>query len=121
MFFPASVVADASAVPDAGHRQGAALLAREVVKLHGWYWVVGHDSLSEALDAAVQRAALAARLRVQFRRMKRLQDEQLAAAGAIRMATARLASLLLAHLSGLRAARHAAVNLEKPRVARPVL
>jgi hypothetical protein len=63
------------------------------VKLRESCWVAVRDSLSEALDAAVQRAALAARLRVPGRRAKRLRDVPLAAADAIPMATARLVSL----------------------------
>jgi hypothetical protein len=118
MFFPAPVVADASAVLDGGHRQGVALLVPTGVKLHEWYWVAGRDFRLATVDAAVQRAA---RLRVQARRAKRLRDVQLAAAGAIRMATARLAALRPVHLSGRRAARHEAECREEPQAARPVL
>jgi hypothetical protein len=91
------------------------------VKLHVWCWAADRDSLSEALDAAVQRAALAARLRVQGWRAKRLQDVQLAAADAIRMATVQLAALRPVHLFGLRAARLEAECREEPQAARPVL
>jgi hypothetical protein len=121
MFYPASVVADASAVLDGGHLQAAALLVQVGVTLHEWYWVADHDCLSEALDAAVQRAALAARLRVQGRRAKRPRDVLLAAEGAIRIATARLAALRPVHLPGLRAAQHEAECLEEPRAVPPVL
>ena len=121
MFFPAPVVADASAVLDGGRRQGVALLVPTVVKLHEWYWVAGRDFPLAVVDVAVQRAALAARLRVQARRAKRLQDVQLAAAGAIRMAMARLAALRPVRLSGLRAERHEAECWEEPRAARPLL
>ena len=50
MFCLARVAEDASVARGGGRQQGAALLGREGVKLHGWCSGEGRDCLSAAVD-----------------------------------------------------------------------